>query len=300
MHGRWEKSCAPLVAPPPLLAAPGLGAPCPAPAVGQPSWLQLTPEQCLLAARVRSSWVWTGLALKLLPGPGTAPLGWQMPCAPSHLSFLHPRRAQLCLMEVRLFFALGREASTVFRGGGSPQSAWCQGQGASREPGPVSAQAVLWAGAWPGPHSAGLSPLPGTPHIPPSLPHGPMSPVPPFWLLSWHPGVLRAERLPRASRTWVPASPRFPEGVCLSVCLSLCIGYLRWSIHPSRPCCRILPARGASGCSSHLHAQGVHSYPMFWTGEGRGAWQSSNLPPPLFLLALLGEPCLRTFTFSCK
>lgn len=105
--------------------------------------------------------------------PGTAPPGWQTLCGPSHLSSLHPRRARRCRMEVRLLFALGREASIVFRGGGRPQPAWCRGQGASREPGPLSAQAVPRAGAWLGPRSARLSPLPGTRHtplIPPARP----------------------------------------------------------------------------------------------------------------------------------
>lgn len=264
---------------PPLLTAPGLGAPCPASAMGQPSQLQLTPEQCLPAARVPCSWVQAGLALTLLPALTPLHRAGRCRCDPSDLSSLHPRRARLCRMEVRLLFALGREASIVFRGGGSPQLAWCQGQGATRESGPVSAQAVPWAGAWLDPHSAGLSPLPGAYHTPPSLPHSPLVPVPPFWLLSWHPWVLGAEGLPGASRTWVPASPRFPEGVCLFVCLTV----HRVCQMAHSPVSALLQDPSSTGCWWLMFpAQCVRSYGVFWTGgEGWGAQQSSSLPPSL-------------------
>lgn len=94
---------------------------------------------------------------------------------------------------------------------------------------------------------------------------------------------------------------RVPRG-SLSVCpsVSLCTRYLSRPIPTSRSRCRILPARGAGGCCSHLHAQAVCSDPVFCTGEGWGAWPSSRLLPPLLLPALLGEPCFRTLTFSCK
>ena len=77
-------------------------------------------------------------------------------------------------------------------------------------------------GTWLVPRSAGLSPLPGTCLSPPSFLHSPIVPVPPFWLLSWHPWVLGAKGLPRVSRTWVPASRRLSEGVCLSGGVSHC------------------------------------------------------------------------------
>lgn len=114
--------------PPPCnsTCCPGLEVLCPASATGQ-----VTPEQCVLTVSLAlgSDWACPGAAAC----PGTTPPGPQIPCSPSHLSSFHPHRAQPCRMEVRLLFALGWEAGIIFRGGGSPQAAWCQGQGASRQ-----------------------------------------------------------------------------------------------------------------------------------------------------------------------
>lgn len=121
--GRWEKSCTPLCN---STCCPGLEVLCPASATGQ-----VTPEQCVLTVSLAlgSDWACPGAAAC----PGTTPPGPQIPCSPSHLSSFHPHRAQPCRMEVRLLFALGQEAGIIFRGGGSPRAAWCQGQGASRQ-----------------------------------------------------------------------------------------------------------------------------------------------------------------------
>lgn len=199
-------------------------------------------------------------------------------------------------MEVRLLFALGLEASIVCREGESPQPAWCQGHGASREPGPVSAQAVLWVGAWPGHRSAQLSPLPArdlSSH--PSLPHSPLCLSLPSGCSAVTLGVLPGQ-----------AEPGYWPALGLSVCLSVCL-IVHWLFQMAHsPVLALLQDHASTGCqwlmlpSAH---KGVNSYAEFWTGEGWGAKQqpsSSSAPAGFARGALLPSPYLLLQMTSCS
>lgn len=90
----------------------------------------------------------------------------------------------------------------------------------------MSAQAVPWASAWPGPHSAGLSPVPEIRHTLPTHPAWPRVACPSLLAAQLTSLGAGAERLPGASRTPVAARPGFHEGVCPFVHLSRCAPHI--------------------------------------------------------------------------
>lgn len=216
MHGRWEKSCAPLVTP--HLAALRVGSPAFCPSHG---------AAVLVAVNARVVVAGSLCPMRLgldraCPGadacPGAAPPSWQMLCAPSHFSSLHPRRAQLCQMEVRLLFALGREASIILRGGGGPKpvarsqqsarscvSTGCAVGGCRAEPCARDSSDPFISPVWS--HCTSLS------------------------LLAVQLGPLGVKGLPGTSRTWVPASPVLPESLFVSLSICLMVHWISQMCH---------------------------------------------------------------------
>lgn len=142
---------------------------------------------------------------------------------------------------------------------------------------------------------AGLSPVPGTHQTPPSLLHGPIVPVPSFWLLSWDPcGPRGFPEQAEPGYQPVPCSLR----VCLSLCpsVSLYTGYLRRAIQPSQPHCRVLPAQGAVP----THMCRVCAVTLCFGQEEKGKEPGKATACCLFCSYRLGEPCFHVLIFSCK